>query len=117
MRIRFVSFGAIEVEGRRYDRDVVLEGGHVRKRKKAPSKPYRDRFGHTPLSVDEAIPWSGRRLIVGTGADGQLPIMPEVYEEARRRRVRVVALPTEDACDLLREADVRQVTAILHVTC
>jgi hypothetical protein len=117
MEIRFVSFGTIEIAGRRYEHDVILAGGEVRKRRKGPSKPYRDRFGHTPLSVDEPIPWAGKRLIVGTGADGQLPIMPEVYEEARRRHVRVVAVPTEEACELLRQADARQATAILHVTC
>ena len=49
----------------------------MRKRSKKPSKPYRDRFGHTPLSADEELPWGERRLIIGTGAYGSLPIMPE----------------------------------------
>ena len=40
----------------------------MRKRKKKPSKPYRDEFGHTPLSADEELPWGGGRLIIGTGA-------------------------------------------------
>jgi hypothetical protein len=117
MEIRFVSFGTIEIDGRRYEHDVILDAGAVRKRRKGPSKAYRGRFGHTPLSVEEPIPWAGKRLVVGTGATGQLPIMPEVYEEARRRHVRVVALPTAEACDLLREADAGEAAAILHVTC
>jgi len=79
---KLISFGLIEIDGRRFDRDVVLEAGNVRRRKKKPSKAYRDRYGHTPLSADEEIPWSASRLIVGTGASGQLPIMPELYEEA-----------------------------------
>jgi len=117
MEIRFVSFGTIEIEGRRYEHDVILDGGAVRKRRKGPSKPHRGRFGHTPLSVEEPIPWTGKRLIVGTGATGQLPIMPEVYEEARRRHVRLVALPTEEACRLLSATAAGEATAILHVTC
>lgn len=117
MDARLVSFGKIEIDGRRFDRDVVVEGGRVRRRKKGPSKPYRDRYGHTPLSADEAIPWSAPRLIVDTGADGQLPIMPELYDEARRRGVEVVARSTAEACELLKATDPREVAAVLHVTC
>jgi hypothetical protein len=114
---RLVGFGLIEIDGRRFDRDVVLDAGEVRRRKKKPSKAYRDRYGHTPLSGDEQIPWSAPRLIVGTGADGQLPIMPEVYEEARRRGVEIVAVRTEEACRLLSGVKPRDVAAVLHVTC
>jgi len=80
---KLISFGLVEIDGRRFDRDVVVEAGHVRRRKKKPSKTYRDRYGHTPLSPDEKIPWSASVLIVGTGANGQLPIMPELYQEAQ----------------------------------
>jgi len=117
MDARLVSFGKLKIDGRRFDHDVVLEGGRVRRRKKGPSKAYRDRFGHTPLSTDEAIPWSAPRLIVGTGATGQLPIMPELYDEARRRGVEVIARPTAEACVLLETTDPGEVAAVLHVTC
>ena len=89
----------------------------VRKRKKGPSKPYRELFGHTPLSVDEDIPWAGKRLIIGTGASGQLPVMDEVYETARRRGIELVVEPTARACQLLNESGEEPVAAILHVTC
>jgi len=117
MDARLISFGLIEIDGRRFDHDVVVEGGVVRRRKKAASKAYRDQYGHTPLSPDEAIPWSARLLIIGTGISGQLPIMPELYEEARQRGVEIVAEPTEVACRLLQAADPRDVAAVLHVTC
>ena len=117
MDARLISFGLIEIGGRRFEHDVVVDRGVVRRRKKAASKAYRDRYGHTPLSPDEAIPWSARRLIIGTGVSGQLPIMPELYEEARRRGVEIVAEPTEVACRLLQAADPRDVAAVLHVTC
>ena len=85
MKAELISFGLIDIDGHRFDHDVVVERDGVRKRKKGPSKAYRDRFGHTPLSVDEDIPWTGSRLIIGTGYSGQLPVMDEVYEAARRR--------------------------------
>ena len=90
MKARLLGFGDLEVEGQRYDADVVIEGGRVRRRRKKPSKPYRDRFGHTPLSAKESIPWGGPSLIVGTGADGLLPIMAQVRKEAARRNVEIV---------------------------
>ena len=85
MKARLVKFGEIEVEGKRYTHDVVIDGGKVRKRKKGPSKQFREKFGHTPLSVGEEIPWGGKRLIVGTGARGALPVLDEVLAEAKRR--------------------------------
>jgi hypothetical protein len=53
MKARPVKFGEIEVEGKRYTHDVVIEGGKGRKRKKGPSKQFRERFGHRPLSAGE----------------------------------------------------------------
>src|SRR3990172_4885103 len=115
--VDYPGFGVIVVDGKRFEHDVVVEAGRGRRRKKGPSKAYRDRYGHTPLSPDEDIPWSGLRLVVGTGASGQLPVMPEVWEEARVRGVELIALPTSEACRLLGSIDKRDVYAILHVTC
>ena len=117
MQARLVAFGLVDIEGTRYDHDVVIERGKVSKRHKGPSKALRGEYGHTPLSASESIPWGGGRLIVGTGHDGQLPIAPDVLEEAERRGVRVTALPTVEACALLADLEARDVRAILHVTC
>ena len=117
MKVRLLGFGSLEVEGREYEYDIVIEGGRVRRRKKKPSKPYRSEFGHTPLSAEEELPWDGSRLIIGTGVYGSLPIMHEVTEEAGRRRVDLTAIPTGDACRLISGTDRREVHAVLHVTC
>ena len=117
MEVEYPGFGVIVIDGQRFDHDVVVEAGRVRARKKGPSKPYRHHYGHTPLSLQEEIPWSVPQLVVGTGASGRLPIMPETVEEARTRGVKLVALPTSEACELLRTIDRDQVFAILHVTC
>jgi hypothetical protein len=117
MKARLVKFGEIEVEGKRYAHDVVIESGKVRKRKKGPSKQFRERFGHTPLSAEEEIPWGGKRLIVGTGAQGALPVMDEVLAQAKRRGIEVIAAPTSEVCQLLRDVKKGQAYAILHCTC
>jgi hypothetical protein len=117
MDVRLLGFGSIEVDGQAYENDIVIDRGVVRKRSKKPSKPYRDKFGHTPLSADEELPWGGPKLIIGTGAYGSLPIMPEVVAEAARRKIDLVAVPTEQACELIAELERRKVHAVLHVTC
>jgi hypothetical protein len=72
------SFGSIRIDGVTYDHDVVIESGRVKKRNKKPSKPLRDVFGHTPVSSNEEIPWGCRRLIIGTGMQGALPVTDEL---------------------------------------
>jgi hypothetical protein len=117
MKANLIGFGEIEVDGECYDHDVVIEAGKVKKRKKGVSKRFRDEYGHTPLSVEEDIPWGGKQLIVGTGVYGNLPIMPTVEAEAKRRRIKLIAVPTEQACQLLSSVKRGKTHAVLHVTC
>jgi hypothetical protein len=109
-------FGRIEIDGVTYERDVVIDRGTIRKRKKKPSKRFREEFGHTPLSVEEEIPWNCQRLVVGTGRYGSLPVMDEVKLEARRRKVALLILPTDEAIETLAHQP-KRTNAILHVTC
>ena len=60
-------------------------------------------------------PWPRRRLVVGTGT-GALPVMGQVEQEARRREVELVVLPTSRAIALLNQRP-PDTNAILHVTC
>jgi hypothetical protein len=116
MRFEAFTFGSIEIDGATYQHDLVIDRGTVRKRRKGPSKPFRSQFGHTPLSLAEDIPWGCRRLVIGSGAAGSLPVMDEVVEEARRRGIELLILPTRQALDELRVADTGT-NAILHLTC
>ena len=115
MRFEAFSFGSIRINGVTYEHDVLIDRGEVYKRKKKPSKKFRADFGHTPVSVEEKIPWKCRRLVIGTGG-GALPVMDEVKQEARRRKVELRILPTAQAIELLKAAG-HDTNAILHVTC
>ena len=117
MDVEYPGFGRIIFDGIEYDHDVVVEGGRGRERSKGPSKGLKRDYGHTPLSEAEAIPWSCRRLIVGSGYSGSLPITPGVYEAAQTHRVALEIMKTADACALLRTLEVGEANAILHVTC
>jgi hypothetical protein len=116
MRFEEFSFGSLNIDGAAFDYDVVIDRGVIRKRKKKPSKKYRTDFGHTPLSVEEDIPWKCRRLVVGTGVNGALPVMNEVKREAERRKVALLILPTAKAIELLKDTP-EETNAVLHVTC
>jgi hypothetical protein len=117
VKAHLVSFGIVEVAGRTYEHDVVIDHGKVRKRDKKPSKGRRDEFGHTPLTAAEAIPWTGRRLVIGTGASGRLPVTDDVFRAAEARGITILACPTSEACQALADLPDTDVCAILHVTC
>ena len=109
-------FGSITIDGVVHENDVIIDRGKVSKRKKKPSRKFRDQFGHTPLSVEEVIPWKCRRLVIGTGNYASLPVMDEVKREARRRDVELAIMPTAEAIETLAHKS-KRTNAILHVTC
>ena len=115
MRFEGFNFGSIRIDGVTFDHDVVIDRGEVHKRKKKPSKKFRENFGHTPLSAEEKIPWKCQRLVIGTGT-GALPVMDEVKLEAKRRGIELLILPTSRAIEVLKQ-EPADTNAILHVTC
>lgn len=116
MHFERFAFGSIEVDGKTYEHDLVVDRGRIGKRRKGPSKPFRAQYGHTPLSLAEDIPWECQRLVIGSGADGALPVMDDVAEEAERRGVQLLVLPTSEALEELEQAG-EDTNAIIHVTC
>ena len=117
MNVEYPGFGSIVVDGQRYDHDVVIEDGRVRPRDKGPSRVLKAEFGHTPLSPEEVIPWSKPTLVIGSGYSGSLPVMPALADQAEKRGVHLVVVPTSRAVDLLDQEGVAEMNAILHVTC
>ena len=114
MIVKNLSFGSITIDGETYVKDVIIDNCSIRKRKKAESKKYIDRFGHTPLSPDENIPWNCKRLIVGTGHSSSLPVMNEVYNIAIRKNVELVIMSTPEAIKHINDS---HTNLILHLTC
>jgi len=111
-----VHFGSIAIDGVTYAHDVVIDRGEVFKRKKKPSKQFREQFGHTPVSIEEKLPWICKRLVVGTGKYGSLPVMDEVKREARRRKIDLIIVPTDEAIEVFAR-NPKDTNAVLHVTC
>jgi hypothetical protein len=110
MRFDDLSFGSLRIDSIAYEHDVVVDRGKIRKRKKKPSRKFRDQFSHTPRSIAEKVPWRCRRLVVGTGNHGTLPVMKEVRAEAQRRKVDLLVVPTADAIKVLLMNGARRLT-------
>jgi hypothetical protein len=116
MRFGKLSFGAIKIGRVTYKHDVVIDRGDIVKRKNKRFQRFRKRFGHTPLSLQEKIPWKCKTLVVGTGNYEGLRVMKEIKREAKRRNVKLVILSTRGAIKVLaKNAD--RTNAVLHVTC
>jgi hypothetical protein len=112
------GFGWVELDGHRYEHDIVVHtDGSVSKRRKKRSKGLRDDYGHTPLShheldiLEEERP---RRVIIGIGQNGALPITPKA-KRLLEGYDHLIAL-TPAALRALGEEG-RGTLAIIHVTC
>jgi hypothetical protein len=114
MNAKNLTFGSIDIDGRTYLKDLVIDNGLVKKREKSESKKYRDRFGHTPLSAEENIPWNCKRLIIGAGHSSSLPVMDEIYDIAATKGVELVIMSTPEA---LKHINDPLTNLILHLTC
>jgi len=115
--MHFISFPSVplRIDGSTSERDVVIDRGEIRKRKKTPFRKFHHGFGHTTLSIEEKIPWKCHRLVIGTGAYSRLPVMKEMKREAKRRHIELVIVPTREAIRLIEKESAAN--AILHVTC
>ena len=116
MNFQEYSYGSIKIDGITFEQDVIIDCGEVSKRRKKPSKKYRDGFGHTPVSLEEILPWNCKRLVIGTGMNGALPVMGEVKQEAESRKVELMIIPTAEAIKKL-NVGMDDTNAVLHLTC
>jgi hypothetical protein len=102
----------VTVEGREETRDVIV----------LPTRVVRGwwrKEGHGLVleDLDEVLEELPERLLVGTGAHGQLRPDPQTLEALRARGIEVEMLPTDDAVLRYGELDPRRTAAALHLTC
>jgi hypothetical protein len=118
MKIDGTTFGSITIDGKTYDHDVIVRlSEKVEKRKKKLSKRV---YGssHT-VSKDEAkfvFEKGCKRLIFGTGQDGNASLSPQAAAYLEKQGCKVIAEPTPDAIQIFNESKKAKV-ALFHVTC
>jgi hypothetical protein len=112
-----IKFGSVTIDGIEYVKDVIFDGGEIRQRKKKPSKHLREKYGHTPLTLQENIPWDCATLVIGKGMSNKLPITEAFKKEAKKHGVELIILQTPDAIDYFTKNYNSKMNAIFHITC
>ena len=112
-------FGRIEIDGVTYERDVVIDRGRIRKRKKKLSKAVYGTSHTISLAEAKYVYRHGegaQTLIIGGGQYGRVELSPEAAEYLARKRCDVVLLPTPEVIATWNEAK-GKVIGLFHVTC
>ena len=107
------SFGRIVIDGKEYTKDVIIFPDKVKAN-------WWRKEGHelNPEDLEDVINENPELLIVGTGASGLMKVKPETEELLKRKGIKLIALPTEQACKLFNEkSKTMKVVAALHLTC
>jgi hypothetical protein len=111
-RIEGYGFGHVTVDGQEETRDVIVLPERV-------VRGWWRKEGHGLVleDLDEVLDELPERLVVGTGAYGQMRPDPETLETLRGRGIQVELLPTGEAVARYGELDPRSTAAALHLTC
>ena len=118
MQIDNTAFGEITIDGKTYEHDVIVRlSGEVLKRKKKLSKKL---YGTSHVvSKDEAkfvFEKGCRRLILGSGQQGNVQLSPEAEAYFAKKECEVVIQPTPQAIRAFNEAQGKKI-GLFHVTC
>jgi hypothetical protein len=105
-------FGRIVVDGEEQRRDLIILPGRV-----VPNWWREDGHALVLHDLQDVLDELPERLIVGTGASGQMRPDPGTLDVLRRRGIDVEVARTHDAVRLFAEADPATTAAALHLTC
>ena len=118
MKIESTTFGAITIDGKTYEHDVVIRlSGEVVKRKKKLSKKI---YGtsHT-LSEDEArfvFQKGCDQVVIGSGQMGNVHLSPEAEVYFEKKGCEVLLTPTPEAIRVFNRSRAKRI-GLFHVTC
>jgi hypothetical protein len=118
MKIDSTIFGAITIDGRTYQHDVVVRlSGEVVKRKKKLSKKL---YGTSHvLSKDEAkflFEKGCDQVVIGSGQMGNVHLSPEAEAYFKGKGCEVVLKPTPEAIRMFNRSRAKRI-GLFHVTC
>jgi hypothetical protein len=117
-KIDETSFGSITIEGKAFEYDVLIRlNGEIEKRKKKLSKAI---YGTSHvISLDEAkfvYEKGTKRLIIGSGQDGNVELSNEAADYFERKHCRVDLSPTPRAIKTWNKAE-GDMIGLFHITC
>jgi hypothetical protein len=107
-KIEGYDFGRVTIDGREETRDVIVLPGRV-------VRGWWRKEGHGLVleDLDDVLDEFPERLLIGTGADGQMRPDPDTLETLRARGVDVELLPTAEAVQRYAVLDPQKTAAAL----
>lgn len=117
-QINETKFGSIQIEGIKYNHDVIIGlDGVVKKRKKKLSKAI---YGTShKVSLDEAqyvYEKGAERVIIGCGQYGALYLSNEAEQFFKEKSIEIEIYPTPEAIQIWNNANGKAI-GLFHVTC
>ncbi|MEE8168038.1 MAG: MTH938/NDUFAF3 family protein [Candidatus Hydrothermarchaeales archaeon] len=106
------DFGRIVIDGKRYNRDVLILADKVK-------ADWWRKEGHL-LQIDdlgELVKEELEVLVIGTGYSGCMQISPEVVDYFHSKSIELVVKNTKDACKIFDELQTDRKAAAFHLTC
>lgn len=118
MRIDATEFGAVTIDAKTYEHDVIIRlSGKVEKRRKRLSK---EKYWTSHIVSKEEAKFvfedGCEVLIVGAGQDGNVRLSPEASTYFDKKRCRVILQPTPEAIVSFNRSRDKKI-ALIHVTC
>jgi len=118
MSIDATEFGAITVDGKTYEHDVIIRlSGAVEKRRKRLSK---EKYGTSHIMSKAEAKFVFQDgcdlLIVGAGQNGNVRLSPEASEYFNKKHCRALLQPTPEAILTFNKSREKTI-ALMHVTC
>jgi hypothetical protein len=112
------GFGWIEIDGERYEHDVLIRlGGKIKRRKKKLSKQvYGTSHTLSRAEAEHVFEEGARVLVVGTGQDDCVRLSAEAAAFLEKHRCAVHLHPTPDALEAWNGAG-KDAVGLFHVTC
>jgi hypothetical protein len=113
MKIDSYRRGQITISGKRYTSDVIVFSHRVK------DGWWRKR-GHRvcPEDIEEVIQEKPEVLVVGTGDEGGMEVLPETQRYLKEQEIELIAQDTDKACQTYNQlCSSRKVIAALHLTC
>ncbi|MGA1795739.1 MAG: Mth938-like domain-containing protein [bacterium] len=113
MKIEHYSFGSMTVNGRIYEKDLIV----------FPDQVHADwwrKQGHSLALEDlkEVIAYGPELLVIGTGASGVMDVPDSTIEGLRKHGIEAIHANTHDAVDLFNEkSGSKRVVGAFHLTC
>jgi len=113
-KIEHYEFGRIVVDGREYDRDVIIFPDKVRS-----NWWRREGHGLCLRDLEEVIDYNPEALVIGTGYYGFMRVPKDVIRTLRERGIEVYIAKTKEACRIYNELTEKgkRAVAALHLTC